>query len=118
MLLKKIVYFIFIIISVFIINDLVHSIYNLWQKNDLIDQAKNALTLEKKKNNDLKKRIKTVTGPQFVEEEARNKLFMVRPGEGIVVVAPTTNLKPKSMKNSVRETRPNWRQWWDTLFGA
>lgn len=116
MLIKKIVYFGFIIFALFIINDLVHSIFSLWQKSDMVALRQRELAIEKKKNEDLKKQIKSVHEPQFVEEEARNKLFMVKPGEGIVVVAPTEYLKPKSLKNSVREIRPNWQQWWETFF--
>src|SRR3989344_7628924 len=96
MALKKIVFFIFIILSLFIINDFIHSIYNLWQKNDLVERAKQTLDTEKKKNIELKSRLKTVTAPQFVEEEARNKLFLVKHGEGIVVVAPTEYLQASS----------------------
>lgn len=116
MVIKKIVFFVFIIIAIFVINDMVHSINTLWQKHDLVDQGKQALAMEEKKNRDLKQQYKIVTGPKFIEEEARNKLFMVRPGEGIVVVAPTEYLPVKSVKVEVRETRPNWKQWWDSFF--
>ncbi len=40
---KKIVFFVITISSLFIINNLVHSIYNLWQKQDLMVKAKTEL---------------------------------------------------------------------------
>jgi cell division protein FtsB len=116
---KKIVFFVFIIFSLFIINDFLHSIYSLWQKSDLLDRAKRTLSTEKKKNIELKNQLKFVTQPQFIEEEARNKLFLVKPGEGIVVVAPTDYLQA-SDSTTVKpiDTRSNWRQWWETFFGS
>jgi cell division protein FtsB len=117
MVIKKIVFFVFIIFSLFIINDLVHSIYNLWQKNNLIDRGKHALSVEKDKNAELKSRLKVVIQPQFIEEEARNKLFLVRPGEGIVVVAPTEYLRVSSSASvGYKDERPNWKQWWEMFF--
>lgn len=116
MFIKKIVYFVFIIFALFIINDLFHSIFDLLQKNDLISRSKHELSVEEDKNKELKKKIKNVDMTSFVEEEARDKLFMVRPGEGIVVIAPTEYLKTKPSKQKNKETRPNWQQWWDTFF--
>lgn len=114
---KKIVFFVFIVFSLFIINDLTHSIFNLWQKNDLLDRARRTLSLEKKKNDELKKRLKDTAQPQFIEKEARNKLFLVKPGEGIVVAGPTVYMQasPSSMVKPV-EKRPNWKQWWEMFF--
>jgi cell division protein FtsB len=115
--LKKIVFFVFIVFSLFIINDLSHSIYNLWQKNDLIDRARRTLNTEKKTNDELKSRLKEVGQPQFVEKEARNKLFLVKPGEGVVVVEPTVYMQasPSSMIKSM-ERESNWKQWWEMFF--
>ena len=114
---KKIVFFSFIIFSLFVINDSVHSIYSLWKKHDLLDRAKRILSVEKEKNSGLKQQLEVVTVPHFVEEEARNKLFLVKPGEGIVVVAPTEYFHASSSA-SVKfiERRVNWQQWRDVFF--
>jgi hypothetical protein len=48
--LKKLVFFAVIIVSLFVINSFIHSIYNLWQKNDLLVRAKQDLENEKKEN--------------------------------------------------------------------
>lgn len=114
---KKIVFFISIIFLLFVINDLSHSIYFLWQKSYLIDSAKHELAAEKKKNSDLKKSLEKVGMPQFVEEEARNKLFLVKPGEGIVVVAPTEYMPtPKQAEMKKKDMRPNWEKWRDLFW--
>ncbi len=117
MVIKKIVFFAFIIISFFIISELVSSIYNLWKKHDLAGSANSVLTREKKKNAQLRERLKIVTEPQFIEQEARNKLFLVKPDEKIVVVAPTAYQKSSSdIKARVIDIRPNWKKWRDLFF--
>lgn len=117
MTLKKIVFFVFIVFSLFIINDLTHSIINLWQKHDLLERARRTLSIEKKKNGQLKERLKETAQPQFIEKEARNKLFLVKPGEGIVVTAPTVYMQA-SASSTVKsgDRKPNWKQWWEMFF--
>ncbi len=115
--LKKIVFFVFIAFSLFIINDLTHSIYNLWQKRDLIDRARRTLNTEKKKNDEFKRKLKDVAQPQFIEKEARDKLFLVKPGEGIVVVEPTIYMQASgSSAEKLMDRQPNWKQWWEAFF--
>lgn len=115
--LKKIGFFIIVVFFLFIINDLMHSIYNLWQKHDLTDRARRTLSAEKKKNDELEEQLRDVTQPQFIEKEARDKLFLVKPGEGIVVIEPTVYMQASgSSEGKFKDKRPNWRQWWETFF--
>ena len=114
MTLKKIVFFSIIIASLFVINSLVHSIYTLWQKNNLVVKAKSELEKEKKENKDLKKKLTIVNKPQFVEEEARNKLFLAKPGEGVIVIP--ANDASISGKPHRKVPSPNWKQWWEAFF--
>lgn len=111
---KKIVFFVILLASLFTINNLVHSIYTLWHKETLIEKAKIELEKEKKENQTLKQKLTVVRKPQFVEEEARNKLFLAKPGEGILVL-PTTHASP-SAAPTPQDIRPNWKKWWDKFF--
>ncbi|HEX8931837.1 MAG TPA: septum formation initiator family protein [Patescibacteria group bacterium] len=115
MYLKKIVFFSIIIISLFIINSFLNSIYSLWQKNDLVVKARQDLEKEKKENGALKSKLSEVKNPQFVEEEARDKLFLAKPGETIVFLpAASKDLASQNVKK--QDSRPNWRKWWDVFF--
>jgi len=116
MLIKKIVYFGGIIFAVIIINDLAHSIFSLWQKNELLEQREEMLVLERKKNVALKNKLKLVTGPQFIEEEARNKLFLVKPGEGVVMAVPTASAAASGRVVKREEKKANWLLWWEMFF--
>ena len=113
---KRIVFFIIVVISIFTINNLITSIYTLWQKNDLILDAKESLTKEKQVNAELKKKIAIVNKPQFVEEEARNKLFLGQPGEDVVLLPSISPVVASKKKIASKDLRPNWQQWWETFF--
>ncbi|MCL4419044.1 septum formation initiator family protein [Patescibacteria group bacterium] len=110
---KKISFIIIIIISIFIINSLARSIYDLWKKQDLIVRAKQDLDKEKEENQKLKSQLSLVGNEQFIEEEARNKLFLVKPGEQEVIV-PQDLLNKNSQKKP--DNAPNWKKWWNLFF--
>jgi len=115
---KKIGYFTAIIVLLLTINNLIHSIYTIWQKQDLIIQAQKNLTVEQQENRKLKKDIAQVNRPQFIETEARDKLLLAKPGEGIVVLPKDQLTASASSPHQVVDKRPNWQKWWDTFFHA
>lgn len=110
---KKILFFAAILICVVTINGLARSIYDLWHKQDVVVSAETDLKREKKENERLKQQLVLVGSPEFIESEARNKLFMVKPGESGVIVP--SDLIEKKKENKVAE-RPNWQKWIN-LFG-
>lgn len=110
---KKILFIFTIIASVFIINNFIRSIYDLWKKQDLITSAQKELKLEKEKNQKLKEKLSYISSDKFIEEETRNKLFMVKPNEQILVLKDL-NFATESAK--IIDSRPNWRKWWDLFF--
>jgi cell division protein FtsB len=113
---KKIAYFTIIVVLLLTINDLAHSIYSIWQKQDLIVQAQQDLNTEKNENNELKKQIAQVNKPQFIESEARDKLLLAKPGEGVIMI-PSNQLDISSTSTTKPiDTRPNWQKWWNVFF--
>lgn len=111
---KKISFVVIIIISVFIINSLTRSIYDLWKKQDLIVRARQELSKEKEENQRLKSQLSLVGNDQFIEEEARNKLFLVKPGEQEVIIPKELQDADKSAQN--KDNAPNWKKWWNLFF--
>ena len=114
---KKVLFIIIVIASVFVINNLVRSIYTLWQKQHLLGEAQQELQEEKKRNKTLREQLKQVESPEYVEKEARNKLFLVRPGESQIILpqGKTATLEASSNPSS-RSSEPNWKQWWNIFF--
>lgn len=112
---KKIVFFTIIIVSVFTINNLIYSIYTLWQKQHLVESVRKDLEREKEENQELKRKLSLAKDPSFIEEEARNKLFLSKPGEGVIVI-PTEAMKASQAAKIQPDTRANWEKWRDVFF--
>lgn len=103
---KKIVYIISVIVLLLIINGLARSIYDLWTKRDVVSEARKTLEQEKAENQKLKKELSRVKTKEFIEEEARNKLFLTKPNEKVVIV-------PVASKSAEKKeaSKPNWQKW-------
>lgn len=111
---KKLIFVVVVIVLLAIINNLVHSIYDIWNKQDLLTQAQNELSLQQKKNQQLKAGLSYVQSPSFINEEARNKLFLVKPGEQDILI-PSQASGGQNQKIPQAQT-PNWQQWLSLFF--
>lgn len=113
---KRIFFIITILASIFIINNLIQSIYTLWSKKQLVLNMKNEAEKEIEENKELKKKLNIVEKPQFIEKEARDKLFLAKPGDEIVVLSEKDLKASQEVKPKPKDTRPNWRKWWELFF--
>jgi cell division protein FtsB len=104
---KKLVYVIVIGICLLIIHNLATSIYDLWHKQDVVTNAQNQLAAEQAENRKLKAQLKVVASDEFLENQARNELFLVKPGETGVILPDIG--EPK--KESKQENLENWQKW-------
>lgn len=112
---KKILFAITIAASVLIINNLVHSIYDLWHKKDLIGKAEQELIRQKQENRKLKSELSYVESKEFIEKEARDKLLWVKEGEQQVLVSQDLVNQSKSSDKDNKDN-PNWKKWWELFF--
>lgn len=110
---KRIIFIILVIFLVGIIVNLSISIATLWSKKDLLTTASQQLAKERKDNAALQKELKRVEDPSFVEEEARDKLFLGKPGD-VLVLIPTAS--PSATGQSTGNNKPIWQQWWELFF--
>jgi cell division protein FtsB len=111
---KKVLYIVSILVCLLIINGLARSIYSLWSKQDLVVSAEKELAKEKMENEKLKQQLTLVQDANFIESEARNKLFMVKPGESGVIV-PSDLIKKKYKKEASNFS--NWQKWMNLFMG-
>ena len=111
---KKILFFGIIIVCLIIINNLVRSIYDLWSKQDFVVKAQTDLEKANTENQELKRRLSLVKSDQFVEDEARDKLFLVKPGESGVIVPSELETNHKS---EAKKVIPNWQSWLNLFLG-
>jgi cell division protein FtsB len=110
---KKILFIIIVSTLLLIINDLTRSIWDIWQKKDVVLQAQKTLSLEKQENQRLKSALSYSQTREFIEKQARDKLFMTKEGEKKVLI-------PKELKDSSKllgkDNNPNWKKWWNLFF--
>lgn len=114
---KKAIYLIIFLISLYIINSFVHSIYNLSQKKYLIINTREELENEKERYARLTNQLSLVKRQDYIEEEARNKLFLVQPGETLVVLPSPPETKSGGNEGTNTDDLPVWRQWIVQFFG-
>ena len=100
------------------------SIYSLWRRGDVVVERELRLKELEKEQEVLKNKLSYSLTTQFIEEEARNKLNMVQPGETLVVLpqeGTNSGIKTTSIENfqsheSVKNTKKSvLSQWW-SLF--
>lgn len=110
---KKTLFIVAVIVFLVIINNLVRSIYSIWQKDKLALNAEKALSFQKEENQRLKAELSYVQTPEFIEKEARDKLFMTKPNESVVLGSGDQG---KDLPNNKVENKPNWKKWLELFF--
>lgn len=82
----------------------------------LSSQAEIVYKLEAK-NRELKKKLTQIQSSEFIEEQARDKLGLAKPGETVIII-PEDKLKSVMGGTvSAQQLRlPNWLGWWRVFF--
>lgn len=102
-----------IIILLLLIKNIVSSILSLRQNSHIVTSLRQQEVAEKQKREFLKQQLYFSNTPEFIENQAREKLGMVKPGE-YVVLAPPPKIEEK--KPVALDTSPNWKKWWNLFF--
>lgn len=111
---KKIIFLVIFIFLVTIIVNLIYSITTLWSKKDIMTQTQQKLVKEQQQNKTLQAQWKKVNTQSFIEEQARDKLFLAQPGDSVVLFPTAT--ASGSTKVQEGTNLPVWEQWWKLFF--
>lgn len=116
---KQVVWISLIVCGVGVLGQLAYSSYSLWKKQDIANVREVYLkTLEQDQvtyKNDLSKSLKA----GYIEQEARNKLGLAKPGETVVIMPEATrsgNQTEPSKEIQSEPIMPNWKKWWKLFF--
>lgn len=105
---KRIIPFIIIVILLIVIKNIVGSLVQILDNDRVVTDLEQEFVAKKQENVYLSERLKYVKSIEFVEEEARNKLGLVKEGEFLVVAsAPATT----QTENNPIEKEANWKKW-------
>lgn len=75
-----------IVIGFGLVGSFISSIYGLWRRGDIVSEKEAYLRQLEKEQIQLKNQLSYTLTQEFIEEEARNKLNMIKPGETLVVL--------------------------------
>ncbi len=113
---KRAIFIVIVIVLAFVINNQIRSIYDLWQKKDLVIKAEKQLEYLKEENKKLKSELSYAETKEFIEKEARDKLLWVKPGEEQVLIPEKIIKKSVVEEQEEKVLKPNWQQWWEMFF--
>lgn len=120
---NPLIYLILLLFGVYLIISLTQSIYSLTSKNDELEKANQKVEAELRKNSQLISQLSQSSDKKFIEQQAREKLGMSKPGETIVVVPEGAVSQIASISASLSasfydrgDETPNWQKWWNLFF--
>lgn len=104
---RKIAIGLALIILMLLVKNIVESIYSTKDRSQILKQLQVERDVKKREEAYLTQKLAIAKTDQFVEEEARRKLGLVKPGEQIVVDEKLEPKKPEIVPEEV----PNWKKW-------
>lgn len=114
---KKIVIVLVGIVAVAITWSLIGQIMTTLKSGDRLQEATERLHKLEVKNKELKRKLEEVKTPAFLEEQARDKLGLVREGETIVIIPQEKLDRVLGVTKKVEEVKlPNWLGWLKLFF--
>ena len=100
-----------IIVGIGLIVSLSRNIFKLLQAADQLKEAEQKVLELEKEAQLLTQKKELFQSQDFIEQEARNKLNMVREGETVVVLPPNIKEVLGEKEKPKLESLPNWQQW-------
>lgn len=98
---------------------LTSTLYQLWQKQDILKEREAVRAQKELENTQLKKQLLQSKTDFFVEQEARNKLGLGKEGE-VTILLPKSDPTPMKANDEAEDREisqePNWKKWWRLFF--
>ena len=113
---NRLLQIIIIIIGVILIIKLWGDIRRLLEASNQIKLAQQKVEDLEKEKNELEEKKKYYQSEEFIEEEARNKLNMAKPGETIVILPQNLDDLMDQGKEETSPAIPNWKRWLKLFF--
>ena len=106
-----------LIFGLFLCIGLLRSIVENFQRTDLVGERETVLQKEEQRNAELRNQLKAATSAAFIEQQARNKLGLVRQGDTVILIGPSSQPQNSLGVNGSGETNlSRWQKWWSLFF--
>ncbi|MDP1722270.1 MAG: septum formation initiator family protein [Candidatus Gottesmanbacteria bacterium] len=113
----RVIRIIIIVVSAFMIVNLSRSIWDLWRRRDILGERQAVLRRVEAEHARLQKELDYAQSPEFIEQEARNRLGLGKEGETVVLLPKSQITNPNDQTNEEKEEIiPNWKRWWRLFF--
>lgn len=113
----RIIRLLIIVVSAVLVVNLSRSIWDLWRRRDILGERQAVLKRLEAEQARLQKEFEYAQSPEFIEQEARNRLGLAREGETVVLM-PNDKLPMinGATEEKIQENVPNWKRWWKLFF--
>jgi len=108
---RKPIQILIIIVGIILIVSLSRSILKMFKARDELKLAEQKIEELQKEAASLTEKKEFYQSEEFIEQEARNKLNMVKEGETVVVLPPNVKEILGEKEVQPQTSVPNWRQW-------
>lgn len=109
---KKIIFALGLILVIVMVYGFGKQILSSLEAGRRLDNEVEKMTLLQKRNEELKNKLVEVGSLQFIEQQARDKLSLARPGEAVMVIPQTEIDKVLGAKEEVQKVvEPYWQGW-------
>lgn len=113
---KKIALGLIILISLVVAYNLLTQIMEAAKYGERLSQAAETVYKLETKNKELKKKLSQIQSPEFIEEQARNKLGLSKQGETVVIIPEEKLKQVLGTTESAQIRLPNWLGWLKVFF--
>lgn len=114
---RRMVRFIVIVVSIVIVINLSRSIWDLWRRRDVLGERQEVLRRVEEENRRLQSELEYTQSPEFIEQEARNRLGLGREGETVVLLPKQQETRDMRQETGeMQKNVPNWKRWWRLFF--
>jgi len=108
---RKPIQILIIIVGIILIVSLSRSILKMFKARDELKLAEQKIEELQEEAASLTEKKEFYQSEEFIEQEARNKLNMVKEGEIVVVLPPNIKEILGEKETQPQISVPNWRQW-------
>ncbi len=112
---NRLIKIVVVIIGIGLIISLSRNIYRLLKAGDQVKLAQQRLEKLEKEHQELLEKKEYYQSEEFIEQEARNRLNLGKPGEMLVILPPNVGETGEISSPSAPEL-PNWKRWLKLFF--
>lgn len=108
---RKLIYLVTILVGLILIVNLVRTIYQTYRSGQRVATLAREVEGLRVQEDQLKEKLAYRQSEEFVEQEARDKLNLVKPGETVVVFDESEELGTKSRDLGEGSQKSNYQEW-------